>query len=144
MIEQKNKIQEKLVGIWRLVKSMEIKPDGTIYYPFGEDAIGYITYTPVGIMTVHIMRKSRTLFSGDNMRQASAEECLRIPQDYLAYFGRYDIDIVKQVVNHYVEGSLFPNNIGSTLPRSYQFIGNRLSLKPADGTNREIIWEKIN
>lgn len=141
--EQNDLIQQKLIGIWRLVKSIEMKEDGSIYYPFGDDAIGYITYTAVGIMTVHIMRKNRALFSGNNLRQASAEECLQIPQDYLAYFGRYDIDTTKGIVNHTVEGSLFSNDIGKLLPRSYQFVGNRMHLKPVDGTNREIIWEKI-
>ena len=67
-------------------------------YPFGEDAIGYIYYSDTGIMAVQISRKSR----------AEVKDLSRLKHDYLAYFGRYEIDPDRQVVRHLVEGQLFP------------------------------------
>ncbi len=60
--------------------------------------IGYICYSDTGIMAVQISRKSR----------AEVKELSRLKHDYLAYFGRYEIDLERQVVRHLLEGQLFP------------------------------------
>ena len=93
-------IAKLIVGAWRLVHSIIIDADGKKEYPFGEDAIGYICYSDTGIMAVQISRKSR----------AEVKELSRLKHDYLAYFGRYEIDPDKQVVRHFVEGQLFPGD----------------------------------
>ena len=122
-----------IVGAWRLVHSVVINEDDTKEYPFGDDAIGYICYSDTGIMAVQISRKSRT----------EAKEVSRMKCDYLAYFGRYEIDTEKQVVRHFVEGQLFPGDHSDVLERKYRFDGNLLSLKTVDDTNREILWQRV-
>jgi hypothetical protein len=122
-----------IVGTWRLVHSITITPDGKKQYPFGEDAIGYIHYSDSGVMTVQISRKSRN----------APEDLSGLKRDYLAYFGRYDIDTEQQVVRHFVEGQLFPGDHPGVLERKYRFDGDLLSLKPVDGTNREILWRRV-
>jgi len=122
-----------IVGAWRLVHSVSINADGEKEYPYGEDAIGYIYYSDTGVMSVHISRKSR----------AEAKEVSDLEHDYLAYFGRYEIDSEQQVVRHFVEGQLFPGEHTDVLVRKYQFDGDLLSLKPVDGTNREILWQRV-
>jgi hypothetical protein len=122
-----------IVGAWRLVHSVIINADGNKQYPFGEDAIGYICYSDTGIMAVQICRKSRT--------EAKEVSCLE--RDYLAYFGRYEIDPGKQVVRHFVEGQLFPGNHPAVLERTYRFDGDLMSLRPVDRTNQEILWQRV-
>ena len=123
-----------IVGTWRLVHSVSIDPDGKKEYPYGEDAIGYIHYSDSGIMAVQISRKSR-----DEVRDLS-----RSNHDYLAYFGRYEIDTENQLVRHFVEGQLFPGDHPELLVRRYHFDGDLMSLKPVDGTNREILWQRVS
>ena len=126
-------IAKLIVGAWRLVHSINITAEGKKEYPFGEDAIGYICYSDTGIMAVQISRKAR-----DQVKDLSG-----LQHDYLAYFGRYEIDTARQVVRHLVEGELFPGGHPEVLERKYRFDGDLMSLKPVDGTNREILWQRV-
>jgi catechol 1,2-dioxygenase len=122
-----------IAGTWRLVHSISIDADGKKEYPFGEDAVGYIHYSDSGIMAVQISRKSR----------AEAKDLPQLKHEYLAYFGRYEVDKEKWVVRHFVEGQLFPGEHSGVLERKYRFDGDLMSLKPVDGTNREIVWRRV-
>lgn len=136
-------IAQKIIGTWKLVHSVEIDAEGTHHYPFGDDAIGFIIYDAAGTMAVQISRNNRAKFGSATFKNAQSAEALTLPQDYLAYFGSYKIDLDNEVVQHFVDGALFPNYIGQNLPRKYTFYDDKLSLKPADGTNREILWQKL-
>ena len=121
------------LGAWRLVHSVEYGPGGEKHYPFGEDAIGYIMYNESGVMAVQITRKGRPT-AGQNPVVGK--------KDYLAYFGRYELDVQNEVVRHLLEGELFPGH-AEDLERKYHFFDEKLSLKPLDGTNREILWQRV-
>jgi Lipocalin-like domain len=122
-----------IVGTWRLVHSVEYGPDGTPHYPFGQDAVGYIMYSESGVMAVQITRRER---AEDARRPAGG------PSDYLAYFGRYEVDTENQLVRHLLEGQVQPGNHTDTLERRYRFYDDKLSLKPLEGTDREILWQR--
>ncbi len=125
--------RKAIVGTWRLVHSVEFGPGGTPHYPFGPDAIGYIIYSESGVMAVQIARRQRT---ADPQRPAGAAA------DYLAYFGRYEVDTDNQLVRHFLEGQVHPGGHPDTLERKYTFYDDKLSLKPWDGTDREILWQR--
>jgi catechol 1,2-dioxygenase len=126
-------IAKLIIGAWRLVHSVIISADGKKDYPFGEDASGYICYSDTGIMAVQISRKSRA--------EVKDPACLK--QEYLAYFGRYEIDTHKQVVRHFVEGQLFPGDHPTVLERNYRFAGDLMSLRPVARPNYEILWQRV-
>jgi hypothetical protein len=126
-------IAKLIVGAWRLVHSIIINADGKKEFPFGEDAVGYICYSGTGIMAVQISRKSRD----------QVKDLARLKQDYLAYFGRYEIDPDRQVVRHLVEGQLFPGVHPGVLERTYRFDGDLMTLRPVDKTNQEILWQRV-
>ena len=121
------------LGAWRLVHSVEYGPGGEKHYPFGEDAIGYIMYNESGVMAVQITRRGRPT-AGRNPVVGK--------KDCLAYFGRYELDVQNEVVRHLLEGELFPGH-AEDLERKYHFFDEKLSLKPLDGTNREILWQRV-
>jgi catechol 1,2-dioxygenase len=137
-------VAKKIVGTWKLVYSVEINEKGNKYFPFADDAIGFIIYDAVGNMAVQISRKQRKNFQSKVFRNATAEELKEIPQDYLAYFGSYEIDLKNELVRHYVKGALFPGYIDKVLDRKYRFFDDKMSLKPWDGTDREILWQKVS
>src|SRR6266568_6261334 len=118
-------IDELIVGAWRLVHLTSINSAGKKTYPYGKDAIGYLHYSDSGIMAVQISRKSR----------GGAKDFASLKHDYLAYFGRYEIDIENQVVRHFVEAELFPGDHPELLERKYRFDGDLMTLKPVEGTN---------
>jgi hypothetical protein len=125
-ISNDSNIKDCFIGTWKLVSNM--KKDGdVITYPYGKDAVGYITYDANGYMSVQMMQQNRTT---------------PVP-GYFAYFGRYEIDKKTNVIHHYLTGSLTPSDVGTDRQRSYQFIGDQLHLIPVEETNREVVWEKI-
>ena len=68
-------ITKRIVGTWRLVRSISIDSNGKSEYPYGKDAIGYIIYNDTGVMAVQISRRSRD----------GAGDVSRLERDYLAY-----------------------------------------------------------
>jgi Lipocalin-like domain len=65
-----------------------------------------------------------------------------VRSDYLAYFGRYELDTENGLVRHFLEGQLHPGNHPATLERTYRFYGDKLSLEAHDGTDRETLWQR--
>ncbi len=126
-------IAKLIAGTWRLVHCVITNADGQKEYPFGEDAIGYIYYSGTGVMAVQICRKSR----------GEGKDLPGLKQEYLAYFGRYEIDPEKQVVRHLLEGQLLPGGHPDVLERKYRFDGDLLSLRPVDRINQEILWQRV-
>ena len=128
-----NDVADQLLGAWRLVHSISTNTSGETEYPLGKDAFGYIYYSETGIMPVQISRRGRKRVT----------DLSSLEHDYLAYFGRYEIDNERQVVRHLLEGELLPEGHGEILERRYRFEGDLMSLKPVDGTNREILWQRV-
>ena len=65
------------------------------------------------------------------------------PCDYqLAYFGRYEVDTENELVRHFLEGQVHPGYHPDTLERKYRFYDDKLSLRPNDDTDREILWQR--
>jgi hypothetical protein len=126
-------VAKLIVGPWRLVHSIILTADGKKDYPFGEDAIGCIYYSDTGVMAVQICRKVR----------AAVKDLSGLKHDYLAYFGRYEIDRERQVVRHIVEGQLFPGDHPEVKERRYRFDSDLMSLRPVDRQNQEILWQRV-
>ncbi len=121
--------RKAIVGAWRLVHLVEDGPDGQRRYPFGEDALGCIMYSETGVMAVQIARR---------VRAGVAEG----RPDYLAYFGRYELDTENRLVHHLLEAQVRPGDYPDDLVRSYEFYDDKLSLKSRDGLDREILWQR--
>jgi hypothetical protein len=63
-----------LVGTWRLLSCETKRADGTIDYPFGAQAAGFIIYTDDGYMSVVITSSGRDLFEANDPVGGSAAE----------------------------------------------------------------------
>jgi Lipocalin-like domain len=119
-----------IIGMWRLVHYVEFGWGATRHYPFGEDAIGCISYSDSGFMSVQMSPRQR------------AQTPAVGKSDYLAYFGRFEVDTEKQLVRHLLEGQFFPGKHPEMLERKYRFYDDKLSLRPCDGPDWEILWQR--
>jgi hypothetical protein len=136
-------VHERLLGSWRL-QSWDIRsPTGEIEYPLGPDPLGRLIYDPDGSVSAQLMRRDQTRFASDDWRHATVDEKARAWGSYFGYFGTYTIDKEAHAVTHHVEGSWFPNLIGSDEVRYFQFEDDRLILDAETAWGRvKIVWEK--
>ena len=117
-------------------------------YPFGENAVGMLTYHGHRCMSAHVMRPGRPGFASGDPRNATNEEIKAAFDGYVAYFGTYTANDEERIVTHHVIGSLFPNWIGQDQRRAFEFSGSRLTLStpPIPFANTTLtavlVWER--
>jgi hypothetical protein len=144
MSDHESDIKKHLLGAWRLVTWEQIHEDGTNQYPLGPDAVGQLMYTPEDRVSAQLVRAGQPWFANDDWQAADAEEMQAAWPSYFGYFGRFSIDLDRGAVIHHVEGSWFPNLVGTDQTRRYAIDGDRLTLDAdtAWGTVR-IVWHKL-
>ncbi|BFM15647.1 hypothetical protein R50073_18300 [Maricurvus nonylphenolicus] len=153
----------QFLGTWKLVNWHCTADNGKQWYPYGEDASGYIIYTPQGIVSATLMkqergaidltrreigllRKSLEDMNGD-INGADEETLSRIEKyavastGYTAYCGSFHVS--GSTVTHHIENSLYPDWIGTDLVRHFEFFDNRLLLTARVGQlTDKLLWER--
>lgn len=138
-----------LIGAWRLVTFEFRKTDGEVIYPFGAEAQGTIIYTESGRYSGQLMRKDRPRFTIPDQMKGTVEEIQAAYKGSISYFGAYAVDAENKVINHVVEGSLFPNMEGSNQKRFFELSNGKLILQtqPFRVNGEKVVgilqWEKI-
>jgi hypothetical protein len=122
-------LREQLLGTWRLVSYYTEGSDGSIVYPMGRDARGFIMYLPDGFMAANLMVPGRPAYSGGIAETATPAELAAAARGYFAYAGSYEVDEPAQAVRHHIELSLAPNLGGSMQYRHVKIDGRRLILR---------------
>jgi mannose-6-phosphate isomerase-like protein (cupin superfamily) len=145
---QRPDIRSRFAGIWKLVISDEVRPNGEIVLARGKQPRGLLVYTRSGLMSVQVMSDGRPEVKGATVEEGSIDEVRAALAGYTAYFGSYEINEREGLVLHRMEGNLIPNEIGGSRKRFYEFSANRLILTaPVDvggeRRTRRIIWERV-
>jgi hypothetical protein len=125
-----------IVGTWRLIGAEDHLPNGRIAYPFGERPTGSIVYDSTGHVAVQVMSTGRT-------KWAVFEDASPSTPAYIAYFGTYDLDSTTKTVRHHLQGHLDPKRIGTDNVRTFDVVGDRLTLIEAERPERHVIWERV-
>jgi hypothetical protein len=142
----------QFIGTWQLISCEFVDNEGHISYPvdgnYDGNATGYLMYTQEGYMSVVIMTTTnRPQFKGREFFEGNSEEKIAAADTYVSYCGRYEIQADKVI--HHVEASLFPNEVGTDLERSFELKGNQLSLTTTpflmDDKQQvaRLVWERI-
>ena len=139
-----------IVGTWKLVSFAIQKDDGTVLYPFGEDAAGSIIYTESGRYSTQLMSLGRPHFASGDQMKGTPEEMAANYKSFISDYGHYDYDEAGGYVVHNIEGCLFPNWEGQGHKRFIELSGNRLKLSTPPtlwGSGGEIVavivWERV-
>ncbi len=122
-------IKEKFIGTWKFRSMIVHTSKGKIIYPYGEKIFGMLIYTPNGYMSVLLMHPDRKKFASDDLLAGTLEEIKEAYEGFDAYCGTYTVDREKGTVTHHIEGSKFPNWVGTDQVRYFEFSGDRLLLK---------------
>jgi len=110
------------VGTWKLVSLEARLEDGEVIRA-RRIRSGYLMYGDDGYMSVAFMVDDRPRFSSSDIRGGTLEEKMAAINDYVSYCGRFDVKEDKVV--HHIEVSLFPNWVGTSQERSYEFDGDQ-------------------
>ena len=139
-------IKGEFVGSWQLKAWTAELSDGKIVFPFGEDAIGRITYDDYGNMAVQIMKNNRSNFLSDDPLQAQSDEVVVAYNGFIAYSGYYEVNVESNQVVHQIKISSFPNWVGQDQTRYYEFKEDKLILSTdlIGSSRHKLIWEKVN
>jgi hypothetical protein len=139
--------EQDFVGTWRLVSWEARTSDGNVTHPFGEDACGFIMYSPDGYVSVVIFRADRELFGTPDILAGREEQLAAAARSYISYAGRFEV--LGGRVCHFVEASLFPDWVGGTQERLYEFDGDRLTLSTdpmllgGEQVRAMLVWERV-
>ena len=139
---------DQLVGTWELVRWETSYDDGRTIYPMGEDAKGYILYTPDGFMSAVLFRADRPHFTSGEALTANDPEKVAGWNSYYAYGGPFEVQGDRVV--HTVAYCIYPNWVGATQVRGISFEGDNLVLStPPQKTRRgtqtsRVIWSRAN
>jgi hypothetical protein len=74
------------------------------------------------------MRPNQPSFAREDWREATAGEKAAAWSNYFGYFGTYTIDEQAGTVVHHIEGSWFPNLMGTDQIRHFRFEEERIVL----------------
>jgi Lipocalin-like domain len=128
----KNSVQGRFVGAWRLAWLEEPGTDGKVHRA---DCSGLLVYTRDGHMSVQVMYRNPDAEGSQNGQVQYAQG------GYEASFGRFEINDAHTFTFH-VEGAMVRSLIGKDLPRTYEFSGNQLIVKSTDPNERwRVAWE---
>jgi hypothetical protein len=136
----------RIVGTWQLMTRTVSRADGTaIVDPvLGEKPTGRLVYDASGAMMLQMMRAGRkdAMSTPANARDKTSP---RVILGYDSYFGRYTVDEKAGTVTHHVEGSLFPEDLGSDWIRPFTLQGDTLTLRltSEDGLTRTLIFQRV-
>lgn len=135
----------RLVGAWRLKEWSEHTATGETRYPLGPKATGQLLYTADGHVSAQLMRAGVSKFAQDDWRKATAGEEGRAWIGYFGYWGIFSVDVEKHAVVHHIEGSWFPNLLGTDQVRVYKIDGQQLILDADTAWGKvHILWEKTS
>ena len=125
-------IRDRFVGAWRLVSLEAPGPDGKIHQA---DSTGLFVFTSDGHLSVQVMDRNPPARDPAGPGQYSQG-------GYEATFGTYQVDESTHTFIFHVEGALVRSLIGKDLPRSFEFSGKQLIVKPTRPEERwRVAWE---
>ena len=139
-----------VLGIWKLISLQTEADDGTVTYPFGNDVAGLLMIDAEGYFSVQLMDTKRPSFKSGDPRDGTPEEVKTAFENYIGYYGTFDLDETKGVAIFHVKGAWFPNWIGTDQIRYCTVSRNRLTISSPpllfDGKKivPKLIWERLN
>jgi hypothetical protein len=139
-----------VIGIWKLVSVKTEADDGTVTYPFGKDVGGLLMIDAKGYFSVQVMDTKRPSFKSGDPRDGTPEEVRTAFENYIGYYGTFDLDETKGAAIFHVRGAWLPNWVGTdqvrycTLKRNQLTISSPPLLFDCKKIIPKLIWERVN
>jgi hypothetical protein len=143
--------QCEICGTWILVDRIDRAANGDVIpeSTLGQDPVGILVYDRVGNVAVQLMKRNRAATAGTAASEVpGSSNNTGSGNGYDAYFGKYRIDSRKHTVTHMLEGGISPADIGKSVTRTFQIVGDelRLSFETQNGgvaVRRTLRWRRV-
>lgn len=130
-----------LLGVWQIVTVEAVGPKGITHTEWlGKEPTGVIVYDASGMMSVQLMRDPRPVPQSPKGDKPSDAEKAKFFDGYYAYFGRYEVDEKANKVKHHIQGSLKPGEVSITYTRTFELVGDNLSLSTPEYEVNGAMW----
>lgn len=126
---KKERQSQKLVGTWNFVSFEARSSKGEAIHPLGKDPYGMVMFDTGGNMCALTMRRDRPKFASNDASRGTPEEIKAAFEGLIAYCGTYEVNEEKGTVTYHIEGSWFPNLVGTDQIRFFEFSGDQLIIK---------------
>lgn len=145
-----NRLSTLLPGSWLLKSRVDVTASGAQHPDplLGEDPVALLIYDRTGHFSAQFMKRDRS-----NVQAAApdiAKNNTSAQGGYDAYFGTYTVNDATGAVTQRLLGAISPGNVGMTLTREMEVLGNTLVIQldtsAADGTavTRTLTWERLD
>jgi hypothetical protein len=137
--------KSELVGTYRLVYGGIERPGGTVEYPYGEDAIGYLIYLDNDLVSWHIMAADRPPFSNPDLLGGNPEENDRAFRTSNGYVGKHTIE--EDIIRYDIEVAQVPNMVGEGHSRAridgdeLRLTSKRIQIGGHEG-HTKVVWKR--
>ncbi|RTL94267.1 hypothetical protein EJV44_14555 [Ancylobacter aquaticus] len=139
--------QNQVVGTWRMI-SATIDPDGKNIPAYGEKPNGLLVFTPDMHFVEVLTDADIPRFASNARGEGTDEENRMVMSRSIGFFGTYTVDENGEFSGNRVEGSTFPNWIGSVRTRDDLTLvvdGDRMieNFRRPDGTRIRIEFQRV-
>ncbi|MFK4387663.1 lipocalin-like domain-containing protein [Bradyrhizobium sp. USDA 223] len=137
----------QVLGTWRMV-SAQLDPDGRNVPAYGQKPNSLLVFTEDMHFIEVLTDASIPKFASNERGAGTDEENRAAMAGSIAFFGTYTVDENGVFSGNRVEGSTFPNWVGSERTRqdlNFDVIGDRMieNFQRPEGTKVVIIWERV-
>ena len=128
---------KELVGVWNLVSTETVRPDGSRAPTFGDNPKGIIVFTGDGRFIYLYSRGDLPRFASDNRTTGTADENKAVVQGSIATFGTYLV--AGNELSLKIEHSTFLNWIGADQKRTIAITGDELKWHNPAGSGGGVV-----
>lgn len=140
-----------LVGSWRLVDAVTVDQAGNAGEWGGRTRpyAGLIMYQASGLVSVQISSAREPAPPQPIFKDMPAAQRLSYLASYYGYYGTFDFDADQSIVQHHVQSSLDPTEIGVTLRRKVSLQNGLLTLTTLNNPDRRtpsfnrLTWRRV-
>lgn len=136
--------QSELIGSYHLIEWKGVRPDGSVAYPYGEQAEGSLHYDEKGRMSMHLQKAERPLIGTDDYASLDSTTLLLAYQGFFSYYGSYE-ELGEGRLSQTIEGCKNPDWVGRVLKRKFAVDGDKLTIfsDSVIGMDHQLTWKRI-
>jgi hypothetical protein len=143
---QQKGLGKQLVGAWEFVSTTSQGDDGSSLW--GDKPKGLLVFTDNGRYSLTITRSDVPKFAANNRLKGTPDENRAAVHGATTHFGRYSVNEADKTLTLRIEGSAYPNMVGTEQKRPFTISGNELRYtNPAPssgGAPSRLVWRRVN